>query len=233
MASCARPPLRTHRADCPQWAPQSAFAKRVRLYFKETRTKRVQTVFGAFRFRDRRYWACDCRDHPDEFRQEFPLGEIIPRRTTPEVSYLFAELGAGMPYRAASQVLKTCGFGDMRASHMAIRRHTLAIGRELEAQLPDAADGQSDRAPEAAKSLVVGIDDTYVKHRERLVARQFQVTAGRVERNGKLGSHFAFVSSKPGWTDSFFHGFLLQLKPLRSTARRLSLIIARMDVLGH
>ena len=30
------------------------------------------------------------------FRQDFPLGEIIPRRTTPELRYLFAELGAAL-----------------------------------------------------------------------------------------------------------------------------------------
>jgi hypothetical protein len=114
---------------------------------KDIRTKCVQTVFGAFRFRGRRYRSCGCRDDPDGYRQDFPLGEIIPRRTTPEVRYLFAELGAGMPYRAASRVLRICGFGDIRASHMAIRRHTVAIGRELEAQRLDAADGPNVQAP--------------------------------------------------------------------------------------
>src|ERR1700730_17198080 len=186
---------------------------------KDTRTKCVQTVFGAFRFRGRRYRACGCRDHPDEFLQDFPLGEIIPRRTTPEVRYLFAELGARMPYRAASQVLKICGFGDMRASHMAIRRHTVAVGRELEAQRLDTADGQAVQAPETAKSLVIAVDDTYVKNREHWVARQFQVTAGRVERDGKLGARFVFVSSNPGWTESFFDGFLLQQASSRSRPR--------------
>jgi hypothetical protein len=52
--------------------------------------------------------------------------------------------------------------------------------------------------------LVVDIDDTYVKHREHMVARQFQVTAGRVERNGKLGARFVFVSSNPRWTEACF-----------------------------
>jgi hypothetical protein len=94
----------------------------------------------------------------------FPLGEIIPRRTTPEVRFLFAELGATMPYREASRVLRTCGFGRMRASH-------------------------------AADAMVVGIDATYVRHRERLASRQIQITAGRLERNGALGARFAFVSS--------------------------------------
>jgi hypothetical protein len=188
---------------------------------KNVRTKCVQTVFGAFRFRGRRYKACGCCADPNGYRQEFPLGEIIPRRTTPEVRYLLAELGARMPYRAASQILKVCGFGDMRASHMAIRRHTVALGRELETQRLDAAEGQSVLAPQTAKSLVVGIDDTYVKHRETLVARQFQVTAGRVERGGKLGARFVFVSSNPGWTDSFFDGFLLQQGMKQKTAMRV------------
>src|SRR5258708_11347442 len=115
---------------------------------KDIRTKCVQTVFGAFRFRGRRYRACGCRENLDGFRQDFPLGEIIPRRTTPEVRYLFAELGAVMPYRAASRVLRTCGFGQMRASHMAIRRHTLAVGRELEAHLLTWRTGTSSKAPE-------------------------------------------------------------------------------------
>jgi hypothetical protein len=39
-----------------------------------------------------------------------------------------------MPYRAASQVLKTCCCGHMRAIHMAIRRHTVTIGREIKSQ---------------------------------------------------------------------------------------------------
>jgi hypothetical protein len=104
---------------------------------------------------------------------------------------------------------------------MAIRRHTVALGRELEAQRLEAANGQAVQAPGTAKTLVVGIDDTYVKHREPLVARQFQVTAGRVERDGKLGARFVFVSSYPGWTDSFFDGFLLQQGMKRDTAMRV------------
>jgi hypothetical protein len=51
--------------------------------------------------------------------------------------------------------------------------------------------------------------------------RQFQVTAGRVERDGKLGARFVFVSSNPGWTDSFFDGFLLQQGMKRNTVMRV------------
>jgi hypothetical protein len=54
-----------------------------------------------------------------------------------------------------------------------------------------------------------------------LVARQFQVTAGRDERNGKLGARFVFVSSNPGWNDNFFNGFLLQQGMKRNTIMRV------------
>ena len=148
---------------------------------KDTRRKCVQTAFGAFRLRGRRYRACRCqlREIGPVF---FPLGEIIPRRTTPEVRFLFAESGASMPYREASRVLRTCGFGRMRASHAAIRRHTVAIGRDLEAQRMSAAQVRSGSPGDAAHAMVVGIDDTYVRHRERLTSRQIQITAGRLVR---------------------------------------------------
>ncbi|HEY3653760.1 MAG TPA: hypothetical protein VGL34_02130 [Steroidobacteraceae bacterium] len=45
-------------------------------------------------------------------------------------------------------------------SHMTIRRHTLAMGCELEAHRLEVADGQVVQGSGAAKSLVVGIDDT-------------------------------------------------------------------------
>jgi hypothetical protein len=54
-----------------------------------------------------------------------------------------------------------------------------------------------------------------------MVARQFQVTAGRIERNGKLGARFVFVSSSPGWTEKFFDGFLLQQGKKRGTTVRV------------
>ena len=173
---------------------------------KDTRCKCVQTAFGAFRLRGRRYWVCQCRAQSMD-TLVFPLGEIISRRTTPEVRYLFAELGASMPYRQASRILRTCGLGPMRASHSAIRRHTIGLGRRLERERIF-RDVPSES--EAATSMVVGIDDTYIRHREPRESRQLQVTAGRIERNGALGARFAFVSWTPIWNAEQVQGFLRQ-----------------------
>ncbi len=187
---------------------------------KDTRRKCVQTAFGAFRLRERRYRVCRCQ--PREIGPVFfPLGEIIPRRTTPEVRFLFAELGATMPYREASRVLRTCGFGRMRASHAVIRRHTVAIGRDLETQRISAAQVRSGSQPDAADAMVVGIDDTYVRHREQLASRQIQITAGRLEYNGALGARFAFVSSSQSWNLRQLDGFLEQQGRNDSTTMRV------------
>ena len=84
-------------------------------HFKDVRIKCLQTVFGAYRFRNRRIRTCQCMITLGFQTSCFPAGEIIPRRTTPEVRYLFSELGARMPYREASRLLKICGFDGLRS----------------------------------------------------------------------------------------------------------------------
>jgi hypothetical protein len=73
-----------------------------------------------------------------------------------------------------------------------------------------AAQVRSGSPGDAAHAMVVGMDDTYVRHRERLTSRQILITAGRLERNGALGARFAFVSSSPSWNLRQFDGFLKQ-----------------------
>ena len=73
---------------------------------KDLRTKCVQTVFGRYRFRGRRLQACKCFRFVRMPKTLFPLGELIPRGTTPELRCLLAELGARMLYREASRTFK-------------------------------------------------------------------------------------------------------------------------------
>jgi len=178
--------------------------------FKDVRTKCVQTIHGSYRFRGRRITACPCQVQRGYRVAFLPLGELIPRRTTPELRFLFAELGARMPYREASRVLQICGFGRMRASRMAIWRHTLEIGKSIDADQRRAALARLRGTSSAARAVSVGIDDTYIRHHQRDAGRQIQVTGGRIERNGKLAERFAFVSSAPGWTPDQFKGLLRQ-----------------------
>ena len=188
---------------------------------KDVRTKCVQTVFGRYRFRGRRFQACKCFRFVRMPKTLFPLGELIPRRTTPELRYLLAELGARMPYREASRTFKMCSFGGMRASHSAIRRHTLALGYFLHWQQFHSFMPNGAKRPEAADSMVVGIDDTYIRHHKPRTSRQIQVTAGRLERNGELAGRFAFVAGSEDWRPYHFGGFLNQQGLASSTDVRI------------
>jgi hypothetical protein len=176
--------------------------------FKDVRTKCVLTVFGAYRFRGRRIRLCRCQVDRGCMASFFPLGHIIPRRTTPEIRHLFAQLGARMPYREASRVMQMFGFGCGRAGRMAIWRHTVTAGRRIEGDQLAAVRGGADRRP-SVERLLIGIDDTYIRHRQRDASRQIQVTAGRFERDGKLAERFAFVRSVPEWSPDQFQGILI------------------------
>jgi hypothetical protein len=93
---------------------------------------------------------------------------------------------------------------------MAIWRHTVAMGKAIDARQREAAHADLVGQVSAARRVSVGIDDTYVRHHRRDARRQFQVTGGRIERNGRLAERFAFVSSAPGWTPDQFTGLLRQ-----------------------
>ena len=177
--------------------------------FKDVRTKCVLTVFGAYRFRGRRIRLCRCQVDHGCMASFFPLGHLIPRRTTPEIRHLFAQLGARMPYREASRVMQMFGFGSGRSGRMAVWRHTVTAGRQIEADQFAAVLNRS--APRAsAQRLLIGIDDTYIRHRLRDASRQIQVTAGRFERDGKLAERFAFICSAPKWSPTQFQGILIE-----------------------
>ena len=168
----------------------------------------IQTAFGGYRLRSRRIRTRSSRLLRGGPTAYFPTGEIIPRRTTPEVRYLLAELGARMPYREAARVLRICGFSGMRASRSAIRRHTIEAGQFIEGEQLNDSYAPANPPKNGAQSLCVGIDDTYLKNCRRTSKEQFQVTGGRFERDGKLKGRFAFVSSMPGWTPMQFSGIL-------------------------
>jgi hypothetical protein len=177
--------------------------------FKDVRSKCVLTVFGAFRFLGRRVRLCRCQVDRGCAASFFPLGHLIPRRTTPEIRHLFAQLGARMPYREASRVMRMFGFGFERAGRMAVWRHTVLAGHQIEGDHL-AAVREGAQCP-SIKRLLIGIDDTYIRHHKRDGSRQIQVTAGRFERDGKLAERFAFVRSAPGWRTDQFLGILRQL----------------------
>ena len=87
--------------------------------------------------------------------------------------------------------------GAGRVSHATLRRHTLTVGARLDQRVSEPSEyawPEPRREPvPAAKSLSVAIDGTYIRADGMMGLREYQVVAGRMERQGQLGDYFAWV----------------------------------------
>ena len=164
---------------------------------KDRRTRCVRTVFGAVRVSCRRFLRCTCRG--GKRTTLWPLdGRRMPG-TTPELQYLYASWGSRVPYRRAAAVLEDLlPIGTGSVSHTTLRRHTLTVGARLEQRVIEPAEydwPESRReAVPSTKDLSVAIDGTYVRADQMMGLREYQVVAGRMEREGQLGGCFAWVA---------------------------------------
>ncbi len=164
---------------------------------KDVRTRCVRTVFGAVRVSCRRYLRCTCQGGKRTVL--WPIHSKQLPGTTPELDYLYATWGSSVPYRRAAAVL-----GDLlpictgSVSHATLRRRTLAVGARLDQRVtePDEYDWpESKRAHvPAAKNLNVAIDGTYIRADRTRGLREYHVVASRIEREGQLGGHFAWIA---------------------------------------
>src|ERR1039457_1870193 len=163
---------------------------------KDRRTRCVRTVFGVVRVSCRRYLRCTCRG--GKRIALWPLNCRQLPGTTPELQYLYATWGSRIPYRRAAallgELLPICKDG---VSHATLRRRTLTVGARLDQRVTEPSEydwPESRRAPvPAAKRLSVAIDGTYIRADGTMWLREYQVVAGRVERQGELGDYFAWV----------------------------------------
>ena len=160
---------------------------------KDRRRRCLRTIFGVVRVSCRRYLRCLCQG--GKRVTVWPLNGRQASGTTPELQYLYADWGSKVPYRRAATVLQE--LLPERVSHATLRRHTLKVGARLQQRVIEPSEyawPESRREPvPAAKSLSVAIDGTYVRADGTMWLREYQVVAGRMERQGELGDYFAWV----------------------------------------
>ncbi|MDT5283607.1 MAG: hypothetical protein QOJ20_4802 [Mycobacterium sp.] len=101
------------------WAtcPHCQHRKRI----KDRRRRRLRTTFGQVEVSCRRYHRCTCRG--GRLGIEWPLGDGMPTRATPEYAYLLAKWGARMPYRRATTLMRALlPLRRADISHESVRR---------------------------------------------------------------------------------------------------------------
>ena len=124
------------------------------------------------------------------------------KRSTPERTYLLAEWGSKLPYRQAAALLEELlPASNAKLSHTSVRRQTLSVGALLDQRVtePEEYDCLEPRKQvvRAGNRLTIAIDGTYVRSDLTNGLYQHYVVAGRVERDGDLGGHFAWVAQRP------------------------------------
>jgi hypothetical protein len=170
---------------------------------KDMRKRRLDTVFGRVTVRCRRFVRCTCRG--GKARNLWPLAhwaELGMKRSTPERTYLLSEWGSKLPYRKAAELLEELmPASNARLSHRSVRRHTLSVGALLDQRVtePEEYDCLEPcrQAVPTSNRLTTAIDGTYVRSDLTNGLYQHYVIAGRVERDGQLGGHFAWVAQRP------------------------------------
>ena len=139
---------------------------------KDCRDRRIATVLGRVHVRAPRFRAC--RRCSGAKVCTFPVSQLLPERTTPELRHLHVTLAARLSYRQAADLLRQFLPSGGGFNHVTTRNRTLAVGRAIDEELcGEIAQNTPPPAPVARLSL--GIDGAFVKAKRTTGRLHFEV----------------------------------------------------------
>jgi hypothetical protein len=176
---------------------------------KDTRKRRLDTVFARVTVRCRRFIRCTCQG--GKARNLWPLGhwaKLGMKRFTPERIYLLAEWRSKLPYRKAAELLEELlPASNAKLSHTSVRRQTLSVGALLDQRVTEPEEYDClepcQQVVRVGNRLTIAIDGTYGRSDLTNGLYQHYVVAGKVKRDGDLGGHFAWVAQRPDDAQEF------------------------------
>ncbi|MGH3499918.1 MAG: ISKra4 family transposase [Nocardioidaceae bacterium] len=153
---------------------------------KDTRTITVASLFGRLRLPSPRWWHCDCQPHTTRTFQS--LAELLPERTTPELSSLQAHFASLVSYGASADLLGELLPLGRRLHATVLRRQVQTVAQRLEDELGDERPSFIETCPRDWEALprpelpmVVGLDGGYVHSTQQRSRKDgwFEVIAGK------------------------------------------------------
>jgi hypothetical protein len=163
---------------------------------RDSRTRKIQTLFGTITVDAPRISACPCRSAWGFVDvSSSPLAELLPDRCTPELRRLQAELSARHSYRETARLLKTllpCG----PANHATMRNRTHRVAADLESAAAAVREPEPDIDPSA--EMMVLIDRAHIRAAHGYQSRHIDVTVGKIEVAGRSARRFALAPKGAG-----------------------------------
>ena len=127
---------------------------------KDTRTRRLNSLFGTVEVPAPRFKPCACAVTARSTLS--PASELMPDRCTPEYERTLAKMGAWLPYRRARRFLSE--FFPLGADlpwHETIRRRTARVGAGIEREVVWRATSPGPVPP--SETITVSIDAGHVR----------------------------------------------------------------------
>ncbi len=161
---------------------------------RDTRTRKIQTVFGTITVDAPRISICPCKNYWGFVdMSQSPLTELLPDRCTPELRRLQAELSVRHSYREAARLLTTL-LPCRPMNHATMRNRTHCVAADLE-QMP--ADQPAPEAERPAEMMVL-IDGAHIRAAHGYQSRYVDVTVGKIEVARKTPRRFALAPKGAG-----------------------------------
>ena len=186
--------LRRHCAHCRGLRP-----------LKDTRTRRLNSLFGTIEVPAPRFKPCRCAVAARSTR--CPASELLPDRCTPEYERTLAKMGAWLPYRCARRFLSE--FFPLGADlpwHETIRRRTARVGVGIERKAVSRAKSPRPAAP--SETITVSIDAGHVRTARGHQGRTFEVMAAQVSNDDGKPVLFSGVPGEADQQDTQLNGVL-------------------------
>ena len=157
---------------------------------KDTRTRRLNSLFGTLEVLAPRFKPCRCAIAVQSTLS--PASELMPDRCTPEYERTLAKMGAWLPYRHARRFLsESFPLGADLPSHETIRRRTAKVGAGLERETLSRA--KTPPAVPPSETMTVSIDAGHVRTARGHQGRTFEVMAAQVSNDDGMPILFCGV----------------------------------------
>jgi hypothetical protein len=182
---------------------------------KDTRTRRLNSLFGTVAVPAPRFKSCRCAVSARSIL--CPASELMPDCCTPEYERALAKMGAWLPYRCARRFLSEFfPLGDDLPWHETIRRRTACVGVGIERAAVSRA--KSPRRAPPSETLTVSIDAGHVRAARGHQGRTFEVMAAQVSSDDGKPVLFSGVPSEADQQHTQLNGVLSSLGMTSDTA---------------